>query len=151
MDNWIIARYQSLVNLFQYKPTWWIEQCAYVYGLVSIGRLFYRETFDWWAVVIFLLDIVMVMVCLRASKSEAYTERVFGSGNKFIRFFFFSYTAFFCFLNVVIIGLGGSLKPISIISNMGLLAITSCFYFGVCLPPPPPKTSPKMAFEGSNS
>ena len=149
MDAFLIARYQSLVNLFQRKPIWWIEQCAYVLLLCGCGKFFFRTQADglnWITVLFFIMDLGIFGYCWYAGRHEAFKEHVFGPDQTFVRTFFALSTLIYVGLEVVGAMFGHPPSPLSILANMSSASLTSCFFFGACLPPPPPKPRTKMAF-----
>lgn len=154
MDAFLIARYQSLVNLFQRKPIWWIEQCAYVLFLGACGRFFFRTQDDGlsgWAVLLLILDLLISGYCWLAGRSEVFMEHVFGYHQRLVRSFFTVCFVFYVAIDLLIIFVGGTPKPIGVITDLCQLALTSCFYFGSCEDPPPPKPRTKMSFNGGNA
>lgn len=151
MDSWLIARYQSLINLFQHKPIWWIEQCAYILAIGAAGRFFFRPETTAWTYFMLFFDVLLVVFAWRAGRSEPFKEHAFGRQNTFVRCFFLAFVSFQVAMDVLIMVMGLGLKPFNLFSDMSQIALMSCFYFGSCEPPPPPKPRTKMAFEGNNS
>lgn len=148
MDNWLIARYQSIVNQFQHKTLWWIEQCAYLLLLGAIGRFAFRTTHSLYEYFTLLVDMVVVSLTWYAGRHEHFAQHMFGRQNSLARLGILTISMVFMGLDLLILLLGAGITPHQIASDVAQIAFISAFYFGACEDPPPPKRQEKMAFEG---
>lgn len=145
IDRRITAAYQLLVNVSGRKPMWWGEQCAYLLAVALGLGLFAEMTIPRWLHLVMsaaMLFCVMIMwVGSRVPELWAHqAERA---------------SPLFRALFVVLMGdqalqaVAGIMRPHFLLM---CISMVSHEYFLLCKDPPPPKprTSNKLATEGTS-
>jgi hypothetical protein len=143
LDAWMIGKYQSLVNLTQLKPTWWIEQCAFVLLIAAIGiHAIKPDGFIGWGLFDFVLKLTSVTLFFWCAKSS-YALEVLNSSS--LRLMILILSIIGVTSSIILIALDQiSLKVIFEFTYD--FAMCSAYYFAACKPPPPRRRVNKLEF-----
>jgi hypothetical protein len=141
LDHRVLRLHQWLVDWSQRKPTWWIENCDYGYGILALMCLFFGKV-TWSTYLLAFLVLVnagfFLLVCkvelLRKSVAELYYIRLF--------FLAFLITCFAIRISGLFMG-----RPVMVDDLAGLISdvcFIGMYYFSACEDPKPkePRRAP---------
>jgi hypothetical protein len=142
LDTWVIGKYQSLVNLTQLKPVWWIEQCAFIILLAAIGiHAIKPDGFIGWGLFGFIIKLACVTLFFWCSKSAIALE-VLNSLSLRLVILVLSIIGVTSSIMLIALTRGGLLKEIFEFTYD--LAMCSAYYFAACKPPQPRRRVNKL-------
>lgn len=145
IDNFILKMYQSLIDMSQKHPNWWIEQSGYATMIFGAINVFLRPSPDGWVYFGMLLDMLCGAVFLIVARNS---QLILQAGKEhFMRSLIFMLTI------GILIG-----YAYRVYDNFQLYLIPctirdviymSFWYFAACKPPAPPKKKEKLALASS--
>lgn len=147
IDVKLLGAYQAVVNLFQRKREWWVEQCAYL--MAVLFALMWGASEKGWLETIGLFGgLLYAMTTFYEARLPVYFERLRAAVNfrHYLLVFFLACWAFdfavLTFAPEEVDGIGRLL-----VSWIGRIALLSPSYFAACEPPAPPRKREQKKLE----